>query len=188
MIQHLLKYWYLPLLRGLVFLAAGLYMIFNPLESALGFTTLVGYLAIVAGVLYLVELIGHWTEMHHKGWIIARGVLDIFFGLMVLQAVVSSLVIFTIIFGFWAIMSGAIAVMAALEFKRKGHEQWWLGLLLAALIIIAGIYISLNPMISSLTLMVFFGIQMLVLALFEITLSLRIRNIQSKWKDLKESE
>ncbi len=180
MIQHLLKYWYLPLLRGLLFLAAGLYMIVNPLESALGFTVIVGYLAITAGILYLVELIGHWSEMHHKGWIVARGVLDILFGWMVLRAVVSSLIIFTIIFGFWTIMSGAIAVVAALEFKRKGHSQWWLGLLLAALTIVAGLYISLNPLISNLTLMIFFGIQMIVLALFEIMLSLRIRSLHAK--------
>ena len=180
MIHHLLKYWYLPLLRGLLFLVAGLYMIFYPLESALGFTALVGYLAIAAGVLYLIEVIGHWNEMHHKGWVVARGLLDILFGWMVLRSLVSSLLIFTIIFGFWAIMSGAIAVVAALEFKRKDHPQWWLGILLGAVIIIVGLYVSLNPMISSLTLMIFFGVQMIVLALFEIMLSLRIRSIRSK--------
>jgi len=48
------KYWYLPLILGLIFIAVGIWIIFTPVESFLAFSLLFAIAFLISGILGII--------------------------------------------------------------------------------------------------------------------------------------
>lgn len=172
-----LQYWYIPLLRGIAFIILALYCIFTPIVSILVLTAFIGWMVIAAGVFFIFEVIANWKEMENKGWILARGFIDIIFGWIILSNTITSSIIFVVVYGIWAMVAGVMLIIASFDIKKAGDSYWWLGIFAGLISIVLGWYIISFPLISVVALAWLLGFQLLSIGIFEIMLAFRIRKV-----------
>jgi uncharacterized membrane protein HdeD (DUF308 family) len=114
--------------------------------------------------------------------LVIRGLLALVFGVLVLalprESVVASLLM---IFGIFAIVDGAFAVIGALA-SHDTFEDWWLLLLAGILGILIGIFTFARPNVVAFVLVIYIGVRALMAGILEIAFAIRLRNaIEGEW-------
>ena len=136
-----------------------------------------------------------WIDIHHiftkeadilfditSNWklIFLRGVLAVAFGLMALGWPGITLGILVLLFGIYAILEGAVAVAAALEYRSRGY--WWLLLIEGIAGIAIGLCALIWPTLTVAVLLVFIVLWAIVTGIFEIGAAIQIRKeVTGEW-------
>lgn len=81
----------------------------------------------------------------------------------------------TIGVGLWLIVSATIKGAIALQFKKFNEETWILSLIIAAITLILGILIIVNPFESYIVLAVYVGVMVCVYAAMDIVQQILFR-------------
>jgi len=110
--------WWLVALLGLIGIVLGLYAIWNPGLTALVLVTIIGWFAILVG---LVQVAWAWRvrkAIQGEGWIIAGGLLSILFGLYVIAQPGAGALALVVVIAVYAITYGITLIAAAMKAKR----------------------------------------------------------------------
>jgi uncharacterized membrane protein HdeD (DUF308 family) len=120
-------------------------------------------------------LASHWWA------VVLRGVAGILFGLLTMFAPGISLAALVLLFGAYALVDGAFAVVTA--FRRAGtHGRWGVLLLQGVAGIAAGVLAFLWPGITALALLYLVAAWALVTGVFEVMAAVRLRKvIDDEW-------
>lgn len=117
-------HWWLTLLAGVVVIALGCYMLFATASFVKLAVIIMGILAIVSGVVTLIELNSYSFGVYSKGATIFKGVLSIIVGFVVLfLPVISAQVTWTVllyIIGIQLAISAVIAFWDAFALRKSG--------------------------------------------------------------------
>lgn len=159
------KNWWSYLLRGLLAIAFGILLLVWPAST-------IRVLAILAGILFLVdgvvETIWSFVLLSRKekmAMMLARGVIGLLIGILLLVKTGFALAFIVVLIAIWAIISGAIELILAIEMPAGSGRGWVgaggalsiiLGILLLALpletvyaiIIVLSIFLLLSGIIS----------------------------------------
>src|SRR5471030_239000 len=110
-VDRSLRHWWVFLLRGVLFILVGIYMICSPASSyaALGF--MFGLIILLAGV---AELLHVSRSANNRGWHLFLGILDIILGIVLMGHIAASVTILRIIVGVWFLFRG----FSLLSFSR----------------------------------------------------------------------
>lgn len=107
----------LGLLVGLLSLAAGALIIYNPLTGAIALTLLLSFLFIAQGILRITLALMYKFE--HWGWVLASGILGVLLGILILmQWPYSGLYIIGLFVGIDLIFNGWALVMLSSMMRR----------------------------------------------------------------------
>lgn len=175
--------WTWFLLRGLLALALGVIALFVPHLTLIAFTAVFAAFSFVDGIGSLVsgvrgagEHAPHWVSLVVSGLAgIAIGVLFVVWPLLS-TAVYAALVV-ALIAG-WAIVTGALQLLAAIRLRREIEGEWLLGLI--GLVTLAlGIWLMAElwrePLLTLLTVGWVIGFWAIIAGVALIALSLRLR-------------
>jgi uncharacterized membrane protein HdeD (DUF308 family) len=115
-------------------------------------------------------------------WVLAlRGIFGIVFAVLALMWPGLTLLTLSVLFGAWALASGAVAVTGAVR-QRRTDDDWWLPLLLGLVSIGAGIVALWNPVLTALVLVLVMGANALVSGVLDIVAAIRLRKaIRGEW-------
>jgi uncharacterized membrane protein HdeD (DUF308 family) len=91
----------------------------------------------------------------HRGWMTAIGTLYLILGAFGLAMVSLMTVVSVAVFGVLAVIGGIVQM--SLSFASQGRRNTWIGVLLGALYIVAGLVIINNPIATSMVLTLFLG-------------------------------
>lgn len=149
--------WWVPLVMGIISIVFGLLLLAHPAETATWVAWIVGFWWLAGGVMNLVMMFVDHTGW---GWKLALGVLGVFAGLVVLDALSQTPLLATIglatvyvfVLGIQGIMYGIIQLIQA--FQGGG---WGLGIM-GVLSLIFGALLTFNPFPASLALPLVFAI------------------------------
>jgi uncharacterized membrane protein HdeD (DUF308 family) len=124
----------------------------------------------------MLELLGRYW------WVVLiRGLLAILFGVAAFVWPGITLLSLVLLFGAFALVDGAFAVVAAIS-GRKHSGDWGLLLLAGLLGIAIGILTYHNPAITALALVLYIAAWALVRGIFEIVTAIRLREqIEGEW-------
>lgn len=114
------------------------------------------------------------------GWILFRGILAIFFGVMAFGWPMLTLQVLVLLYGAYVLVDGVISLVAAI---RGGTfaPRWWLALV-GVVGILAGIVLFLWPGLGALALLMFIGAVAIVRGIFEIAGAIALRKeIKGEW-------
>ena len=150
------SFWWLPVLFGVVTLGVGLFFVVSPHETLSTFTVIAGIFLLVDGVLAIFGSI--FGEGDGRGLLALIGVLSAIAGLVLIKKPFDTLVVFTLIFGVWFIVSGIVRFVVALA-SPEGRGG---NLVTAILDVIAGVLILSWPDLGLSTLAVIIGIVLIV--------------------------
>jgi uncharacterized membrane protein HdeD (DUF308 family) len=166
--------WWLVLLEGIAVLILGLLLITNTGVTLFTLIIFLGIYWLIDGIFSLIRIfVGH-SDIHW-GWLLARGILGILAGLLVLRHPIYSSIlvpaVIVIILGIEGIIIGAIRLVQA--FKGDGV---WAGVM-GALSIIFGLILLFNTLLAAFVLPLVVGIFGIIGGIILIIQSFRIKSV-----------
>lgn len=123
------------------------------------------------------------NSFYVRSWWVAalRGVLGILFGVLALMWPGLTLLTLVALFAVYAMLGGIASVIGAIS-HRKGDEDWWIPLLLGLVSIGAAVVAVVNPVLTTLVLVMVIAANALVSGVLDIVAAARLRReIQGEW-------
>lgn len=170
--RELHRHWKGILFRGIFALLFGLAALFYP---GLSFQVLVlffGTFSVIDGIIAL--FVGSSIK---SGLLVFEGIVGMLVGLYVFLFTSQATVIFIMLLGIWALATGILEILSAIELRRHIANEIWL-LFVGIVSVLFGIFVFINPVASALALTYVIGIYAIVFGLFLIALGVRVRTIR----------
>ena len=168
-VDRSLNHWWVFLIRGILFVILGIYMICSPAVSYIALGFLFGLIIFLAGI---VELL-HVSRARYTGnrrWHLALGIIDIILGIVLMSHVAASIAIMRIVLGIWFIFRG----ISLFSFSRTINSSWMLKLG-GALTFIFGLLILFNAAFGSMTIIIFTAVAFIITGIFNAWLGYRMK-------------
>jgi uncharacterized membrane protein HdeD (DUF308 family) len=131
------RYWWVVLLIGLCLVLGGLSYWFWPVYGYAVAAQLFGWLLLVAGVVQVCASAGV-NRPKGWGWWLAGGIIDMFFGFMLVRSVVLSELLLPYFLAVVMIYWGVTSMIAAVSLRNQRY--WWLQLINGILLFIIGLF------------------------------------------------
>lgn len=168
-IDRSLRHWWVFIIRGVLFILLGVYMILSPATSyaALGF--LFGLIIFVAGIVELLHVSRSVYTGNRRGHL-ALGIIDIILGIVLMSHIAASVAILRIIVGIWFLFRG----ISLFSFSRTIHRSWMLKLG-GVVTFIFGLLIIFNAAFGSFTIILFTAIAFIITGIFNAWLGFKMK-------------
>jgi len=166
-----LRHWWVFLLRGILFVLLGIYMIASPLSSYVALGFIFGLIILLTGVGELFHVVRDNTAAN-RGWHLFLGILDIIIGLILMSHLAASADILRIIVGIWFVFRG----FSLLSFSRLAGKNLFLTIG-GVLTIIFGLFVIFNAVFGALTIIIWTAIAFIITGLFNVYLGIRLKNL-----------
>jgi len=160
--------WWVVALRGAIAIIFGLICFFFTPAAILAAVLFFSAYMLVDGVLAITSGIKAARNGKRWGLLILEGVVDIAAGVIAFLWPGMAAIVFVILIGVWAVISGGLLVYAAFSLKLD-HGRWWL-VLAGAASVVFGILLFVAPVLGAVVLTwwigayaVAFGILLLIL-------------------------
>lgn len=174
MLYCLAKNWWLVLLRGLWFILFGVLAIIRPGGTLLTLVLVCGAFALLDGVLTMLTAVMGGTPAP-RWWLAMVGLFDIVGALLALfWPGITALELLSFIAG-WAIATGAMQIVGAIELRRELHNEWFL-IAGGALSVIFGLTMLFHPSAGALAMILVIGAYAVLCGLLWVSFSLRLRH------------
>ncbi|WP_373598198.1 HdeD family acid-resistance protein [Paraclostridium bifermentans] len=155
------------ILEGILFGIIGILFFTNPIESYFNFTAVAGILIVVIGIFEIFRAF----KTSEKGYYIFMGIINIIFGLIVWLTPIATTETLILFYGVWAIIRGIYLFIVSIKRKEIGFN---LKTLYYILLVILGLFILANPILTLLATPYIIGIYFIVSAIFEIYLAFQV--------------
>lgn len=167
--DYRIRHWWVFLIRGLLFLLVGIYMIASPAESFAALGLIFGFIILITGI---VELIRVFSDKTHAGrsWHLLLGIIDVILGIILVGNVGASETILRFIAGVWFLFRG----LSMLSFSNAGGRSWLITLG-GILIVLLGLMVLFNPIFGALTIVLWTAWAFIITGIFNIILGFRLR-------------
>ena len=174
MLQVMARNWWTLALRGVLAIILGILIFLNPAIALVSLITLFGAYMLVDGVFAIIAAVRDRAS-NPRWWVaILEGVVGIVAGILtfVLPGVTSLVLLYIV--AAWALITGVMQIIAAIELRKEISGEFWLGLsgFLSALF---GVLLIANPGDGLLTLLTLVAIYAIIGGVILIMLGLRLR-------------
>jgi uncharacterized membrane protein HdeD (DUF308 family) len=139
------RIWWGLLLRGIIALALGVFVLARPLESVAAFALVIAIWALVDGITSIVHAFDLRPLMRHWWLVLIGGIISAAFGILALYDYPMLSLTFAVIWlTWWLLASGVVAVYAGFQQQRLGLP-WGSTLFVGLLSIVAGVVGLMYP-------------------------------------------
>lgn len=159
-VDRSLRHWWVFLLRGILFILVGIYMICSP---GTGFVALGFFFGLIIFLTGLAELL-HATRHRNAGnrsWHLGLGIVEIILGIVLMSHVAAGVTIVRLIVGLYFVLRG----FSLISFSRVVGKSLWLtigGIITA----IFGLLIIFNAVFGAMTIIIFIAIAFIITGIF----------------------
>jgi uncharacterized membrane protein HdeD (DUF308 family) len=172
--NHLMRNWWVVLLRGLAAIVFGIIALIAPGISLTALVLVFGAYAFADGVLLIVSAIRRRGEQRPAWVLVLAGIAGIAVGLIALFLPGATALALLWIVAAWALVTGVLEVAAAIRLRKAIKGEWLLALG-GVLSIALGVLFILFPAAGLLTLVLWIGAYALIFGIVLFALALRIR-------------
>jgi uncharacterized membrane protein HdeD (DUF308 family) len=172
------RFWYLPLITGIIFVLVGIWVLRTPLGSYVTLALLFSLTFLVTGLIEIIYAIVNRKSIDSWGWSLAGGIIDFLIGMLLISQPEISIAFLPIYIGFGILFRSAVAIGWAIELKKLKVLDWGNLLGIGILGSIFAFIILWNPLFAGMTLVIYTGIAFLLVGLFQIYHALRLRKIK----------
>lgn len=155
------------ILEGILFGIIGILFFINPIESYFSFTIVAGIMLIIAGIFTIVRAF----KSTEKAYYIFSGIINILFGFIVWLTPISTTETLILFYGIWAVIRGVYLFIISIKRKKIGFN---INTLYNVLLVILGLFILSNPIITLLSTPYIIGIYFIISAVCEIYLGFQV--------------
>jgi uncharacterized membrane protein HdeD (DUF308 family) len=170
----LASYWWMLLIRGILWILFGLFAFTHPTISIVALTIYIGMLFIVDGAANVVSAIGGRKEEEHWWMLLLAGLAAIGVGILaILNPVITALAL-VFYLAVWAVATGLLEIGAAIRLRKEISGEIWL--ILAGVVSVAfGMILVAHPVWGALAMLWFIALFALIFGTILVVLALRAR-------------
>ena len=178
-VKEAIKYWYIPLIVGLLFLLTGIYTLASPLESYVTLSMLFSLTFIMSGISEAIFAITNRKELDHWGWTLIYGILTFLVGLLLVSRIDLSMLTLSMYVGFIVLFRSIAAISFAIDLRSYGVKDWIYLLLTGVFGGLFAFALLWNPSFAGLTVVGLTGIALLVSGAFSIYFSFKLKSLKN---------
>jgi uncharacterized membrane protein HdeD (DUF308 family) len=133
------------MLRGLIWLALGIFIFFRPLESVAALALVIAIWALVSGISQIVQSIEMRSTVAHWWLMLVSGIIGVVFGIAALRYYPGLSLTFAVVWtAYWFLLSGVVALSISMQERRIGVPWGWTAFF-GIVGVLAGIYAIFLP-------------------------------------------
>ncbi len=159
--------WYLQLIKGILLILIAILVFMSPEGAMLSWAVYIGLGMVLTGIFIIIFGFTSKGVLDNWGWRVLEGVLDIFFGVVLLSNPGVTAAVLPFVIGFWGAFYGIMLFVDA--FTGDGSAGF--KIIGGILIFIASTIIMFNPIFGGLTLAIWFGATLLIAGITNVILS-----------------
>ena len=172
----LARNWWAVGLRGLAAIIFGILALVWPNTTLIVLIAIFGAYALIDGVIAVYLAIRGREINRNWGWLLVEGIAGILIGLLTFRwPGVTALVLLAFIAA-WAIITGAMEILQAIELRRVINNEWLL-ILSGAASVIFGLLLIIFPSSGALALIWLIGIYAIIFGVLLLALAWRLRQM-----------
>ena len=170
----LARNWWTIAVRGVLAIVLGVIAFANPAAAVAAFVFLFGVYAIIDGVLSIIG--GVRAAEHHERWwtFLLEGLVDILAGIIAFGAPAAAAFALVFVVAFWAMITGALELVAAVRLRREIEGEWLLVLNGIVSLVFGGILL-LRPAAGLLVVVWWIGAYAIVFGILLLALAFKLR-------------
>ncbi len=168
--------WWLIALLGLISIIVGILVLIRPFEAVRIAAIIFGIWLLVSGILQLVQSFDNKLDATSRILSVISGLLGIVLGVICFNSVQDRISLLILFIGLWWIIRGVMQLVTG----ASGAGSSGMFIFTGILGILAGIVVLTWPITSLEILTVMVGIWLIVLGVFEVVASIRVRSIDKK--------
>lgn len=172
------KYWYLILILGIILVIVGIWVFSTPVLSFTTLSLLFAMSFFVTGILEIIYAIGNRKEMANWGWSLVGGIIDLLIGILLMSLPLTSMMFLAYYVGFGILFRSVMAIGNAIDLKKLRVGDWGYFLFLGILGLLFSFILIWNPVFAGLTIVFYTGMAFIIMGIFQIYLSFRLRKIK----------
>lgn len=172
------KHWYIPLIIGVILIAAGIYVFMVPLETYVTLSVLFSISFIVIGLLDIFFSIRNRKILQGWGWYLVGGLLSLAGGIVLSIYPEISIVILPFVTGFTLLFLSFLLLGYSFEMKNLGILNWGNAAMLSVLGVIFSFMLIVSPLFSGISLVVLTGVSFIVIGISSIVLAFDLRKVK----------
>lgn len=176
-IKNAIKYWYLQLIVGLIFIGVGFWTFTTPLESYVALTFIFSISFIIAGISEMYFAIENREELDNWGWTLALGILGVIIGVMLLFNPDISAATLPFYVGFVVLFRSIYAIGASIDLKSYKIMDWGYLMAVGVIGVVFSIILLWNPNFAGMTLIFWTAMLFIIAGIFSVYLSLKLKKI-----------
>ena len=169
------RYWWLFLIRGLLGIALGVCALLFPAATLWALVLLIAAYFLIDGVVAVAKAVQVLRSDPHWWVLLLEGIFGIVAALVIFALPGLSLVTLALLVGYWAIVSGVLAIVSAMRLRAHVPGEW-LYLLFAAVSIVFGAYVLFSPVTGLVYIAIVIGIYGFVAGITMLALAFRARS------------
>jgi uncharacterized membrane protein HdeD (DUF308 family) len=140
------RVWWGLLLRGLLALAVGLFILWRPLASIAAFALVIAIWALFSGIAQIVHAFDLRGLYDHWWVLLLSGIVSAIFGIAALRYYPALSLAFVVIWvALWLLLTGIFALYTAALERRADLASWGWTLVVGIVAVVAGIIALLSP-------------------------------------------
>ena len=178
-----LTYWWVPLFFGIIFILIGLWILKAPGERLKELTQVIGVIIVVSGTIQVLFTAINRKKIPGWGFQLAGGIIDMAIGVALIVNPAILLKIITLFVGVWLIFNSVTIIMKAAEARQANRSYWKWELILGMALLLTAILFFWHPMILGTTIGLWTALAFIILGIFRIVVTFRLRNQRVKVSD-----
>jgi len=178
-------YGLVPILFGVIFIALGLWIFLAPEESYTLLTKLIGVILLVSGTTQLLFSISNRGWIPGWGFSLFGGAIDLVLGVVLVINPEILLKVVALFVGIWLIVSGINLLVRAREARKVGAGYWKWELGLGITYLALAVIFLWHPMILGITIAIWSALAFIILGIFRIAWTIRLKRHMNKQKVTK---
>jgi uncharacterized membrane protein HdeD (DUF308 family) len=175
--KSVIKHWYLILLAGVIFIAAGIWVASTPLSAYLALSILFSVSFILIGLMEVIFAIANHKEMKGWGWLLVYGLFNLLIGGILAYDPLISITTLPLYVGFVVLFRSITTIGVSLDRENYGipgtGSLLWLGIL--------GVFFSFillwNPAFAGLSLVIWTAIALITAGIYSIYFSILLKKL-----------
>lgn len=165
-----IRHWWVFLLRGLLFILVGIYMICSPATSFVMLGFFFGLVILLTGIAELLRISSD-KDSGSRNWHLTIGIIDVILGVVLMGHIATSVAILRIIVGIWFLLRG----ISLISFSRHAAGRSWLIILGGIITAIFGLLIIFNVAFGSMTVILFVALAFIIMGIFNTWLGFNMK-------------
>jgi uncharacterized membrane protein HdeD (DUF308 family) len=173
------RYWWMTLLRGVIWIAFGIMLFTQPGVSLATLMLLFGAFVLADGIGTVITAFGGRGE-HENWWVLLlAGLAGIGIGLLTFYNPAITALTLQLLIAMWAVSTGLLQIVAAIRLRKEIQGEFWL--VAAGLLSVAfGVLLVARPVAGALAVLWFIGGYAVVFGVALIALALRVRGFAKR--------
>ncbi len=148
-------------INAVIMVILGIVLVIWPHILGVMLCYLLGGALIVMGVFQLISFLRGERLGFYNKFVMMMGIVLVLLGIWICAQPRIVLSIIPVVVGIIVLIHGLMDIQYSLDIKKAGSEKWWIALIAAALTLIVGLLLMLNPFTAYEITMVLLGVAML---------------------------